>query len=294
MSYTVDNAVIMAAGLSSRFAPLSFERPKALINVKGEVLIERQIRQLREAGIRDIIVVVGYKKEAFQYLKEKMGVTLVENPDYETRNNNSTIKRAERFLGNSYICSSDNYFTENPFERKVEEAYYSAEYAEGKTKEWCLTTDEKDWITDVAVGGYNQWYMMGHAFWSKEFSDRFLHILNSVYERPETAGMLWETIYANHIELLKLKIRKYPPHYIYEFDSLDDLREFDSRYMRHTGSHFIRKACEYLGCTEDRIRNCMPWQTRDGETIGFLFEYSGNTYRCCYSNGKIEMRGVHG
>ena len=191
MSYTVDNAVIMAAGLSSRFAPLSFERPKALINVKGEVLIERQIRQLREAGIRDIIVVVGYKKEAFQYLEEKMGVTLVENPDYETRNNNSTIKAAERFLGNSYICSSDNYFTENPFEREVEEAYYSAEYAEGKTKEWCLTTDEKDWITDVVVGGYNQWYMMGHAFWSKEFSDRFLHILNSVYERPETVALLW-------------------------------------------------------------------------------------------------------
>lgn len=43
----VDNAIIMAAGTSSRFAPLSFERPKALIEVRGEILIERQIRQLR-------------------------------------------------------------------------------------------------------------------------------------------------------------------------------------------------------------------------------------------------------
>ena len=34
--YTVDNAVIMAAGAASRFAPLSYERPKALIEVKGE------------------------------------------------------------------------------------------------------------------------------------------------------------------------------------------------------------------------------------------------------------------
>lgn len=40
----VDNAIIMAAGTSSRFAPLSFERPKALIEVRGEILIERQIR----------------------------------------------------------------------------------------------------------------------------------------------------------------------------------------------------------------------------------------------------------
>ena len=45
MAYKVDNAIIMAAGTASRFAPLSFEKPKALIEVRGEVLIERQIKQ---------------------------------------------------------------------------------------------------------------------------------------------------------------------------------------------------------------------------------------------------------
>ena len=58
--YKVENAVIMAAGLSSRFAPISYEKPKGLLKVRGEVLIERQIRQLQEAGISDITVVVGY------------------------------------------------------------------------------------------------------------------------------------------------------------------------------------------------------------------------------------------
>ena len=52
--HKVDNAIILAAGASSRFAPLSYERHKALIEVKGEVLIERQIRQLREAGVEKI------------------------------------------------------------------------------------------------------------------------------------------------------------------------------------------------------------------------------------------------
>ena len=46
--YKVNNAIIMAAGMSSRFAPLSYERPKGLLNVKGEILIEREIRQLQE------------------------------------------------------------------------------------------------------------------------------------------------------------------------------------------------------------------------------------------------------
>lgn len=76
--YTVDNAVIMAAGTSSRFAPLSYERPKALIEVKGEILIERQIRQLHEAGILEIYVVVGYKAEQFNYLKICLALKLFE------------------------------------------------------------------------------------------------------------------------------------------------------------------------------------------------------------------------
>lgn len=61
--FKVDNAVIMAAGLSSRFAPISYEKPKGLLRVRGEILIERQIKQLREAGINNITIVVGYKKE---------------------------------------------------------------------------------------------------------------------------------------------------------------------------------------------------------------------------------------
>ena len=39
------NAIIMAAGTSSRFVPLSFEKPKGLLNVKEEILIERQIKR---------------------------------------------------------------------------------------------------------------------------------------------------------------------------------------------------------------------------------------------------------
>ena len=64
----VDNAIIMAAGTSSRFAPLSYELPKALIKIRGEILIERQIRQILEAGIKEIIVVTGYKAERFEYM----------------------------------------------------------------------------------------------------------------------------------------------------------------------------------------------------------------------------------
>ena len=48
------NAIILAAGKSNRFVPFTYERPKGLFRVKGEILIERQIEQLKEAGIKDI------------------------------------------------------------------------------------------------------------------------------------------------------------------------------------------------------------------------------------------------
>ena len=71
----------MAAGTASRFAPLSYEKPKGLLKVKGEILIERQIRQLQEAGISDIVIVVGYMAEKFMYLSNKLGVKIVINED---------------------------------------------------------------------------------------------------------------------------------------------------------------------------------------------------------------------
>lgn len=63
----IKNAIILAAGKSNRFAPFTYERPKGLFRVKGEILIERQIEQLIEAGITEIYVVVGYMKEKFFY-----------------------------------------------------------------------------------------------------------------------------------------------------------------------------------------------------------------------------------
>ena len=79
-SYRTRNAVILTAGACRRFEPISFDYPKALVEVRGEVLIERQIRQLLSAGITDITLVVGFMKEKFDYLGEKYGVRFVAAP----------------------------------------------------------------------------------------------------------------------------------------------------------------------------------------------------------------------
>lgn len=285
----VDNAIIMAAGTSSRFAPISYEMPKSLITVKGEVLIERQIKQLQEAGIKDITIVVGYKKEKFDYLKEKFGVKIIVNDDFLIRNNNSTIYAVKDILKNSYICSSDNYFAKNPFSAEVEDSYYAVVYADGKTSEWCVSTDKYGYISQVNIGGENRWYMMGHTFWSEEFSKNFLKILLNIYDEEKTFDLLWEAIYMQHLDILKMRIKEYSSEDIYEFDTLDELRLFDKSYIQNTQSVILKNIACKLNCKESEIVDIKAYKDKNNAAAGFKFILHGKNYKYDYSKRDIEI-----
>ena len=289
MGYKVDNAVIMVAGVSSRFAPVSYEKPKSLIEVRGEILIERQIRQLQEKGISNIILVTGYKSEQFLYLKKKFGLIIIENREYAVRNNHASIYAAREYLRNTYICSGDNYFSINPFEAEVGEAYYAALFASGKTDEWCLQTDENDFITGVKVGGENSWYMMGHVFWNETFSRKFVQLLEEEYEKPETKGKLWEDIYRENLQQLKLKIRRYGNNEIFEFDSLDELRLFDSRYKITSDSAIMQKLAAMLHCHEGELTGLKPVKGNGENVIGVALVHDGNKYRYLYEKEQLTL-----
>lgn len=234
------NAIIMAAGMATRFAPLSYETPKGLLKVKGEILIERQIYQLKEAGISDIIVVVGYLAEKFMYLKDKFGVRLVMNEDFCRYNNTSSVIRVIDDLEDTYLCSSDNYFPHNVFLGQPKDSYYSALYVEGKTGEYCLITDNDENIIGVKVGGSDAWYMVGHVFFNKTFSAKFREIMKKEYVHEETRQGYWEDVFIRYInELPPMKIRRYQPHDIEEFDNLDELCLFDPSWNEYR-SHLKR------------------------------------------------------
>lgn len=272
------NAIIMAAGTSSRFVPLCWERPKGLLEVKGEILIERQIKQLKAAGVDDITIVTGYMADKFDYLKDKFGVSLAYNPDYARYNNTSTLMCVLDKLGDTWICSSDNYFTENVFDQHPACSQYSAEYADGETDEYCLTCDKDDNIINVTVGGANAWYMIGHVFFSKGFSDAFKKILIEEYKNEETRQGYWEDVYIRHLkELPLMKIRKFEPGIINEFDSLEDLRTFDKSYIDDTKSVVIKELSKKLNCEQFEILNIRKYREKSYK-FSFIFFYDNDEY----------------
>lgn len=275
--YKVDNAVIMAAGMSSRFAPLSYEKPKGMLKVKGEILIERQIRQLQTAGIRDITVVIGYMKEQFFYLQDKYGVSLVVNEDYWRWNNVSSLIRVRDRLRNTYVCSSDNYFTENPFEPYVFRAYYAAVQFPGPSREWGLVTDRHDRIVGIDHSPVDAWCMMGHAYFDRPFSEIFCRHMVEEYDTDLVRLNLWENLFERHLDVLEMHIRRYPPGAIREFDSLDDLRAFDSRYVGDSGSAIFANICSVLHCEEREIEDIVVLN-KGLNNLSFKFSVRGDPY----------------
>ncbi|MBR4807185.1 MAG: NTP transferase domain-containing protein [Lachnospiraceae bacterium] len=142
------NAVILAAGFGMRMVPINMTTPKALLEVYGEPLIERIIKQLHEIGVKDITVVVGFMKESFEYLIDDYGVDLVVNPDYASKNSLSSLALVTDRLGGTYIIPSDIWCDRNPFH-----AY--------ELYSWYMVSDLVDNDSDVRVNRKNELVKVG-------------------------------------------------------------------------------------------------------------------------------------
>lgn len=276
-SFKVDNAIITAAGFGSRFVPLTYEMPKGLLEVFGERMIERQIKQLHEAGITDITIVVGYLKEKFEYLIDKYGVKLVYNPEYTCKNSLATLYHVRHLLKNTYILASDNWLRSNLYHAYEPAAWYSGAYKEGKTSEWCLITDRRWRITGVTVGGSDSYVMYGPAYFDRNFSERFRTLLEQYYEAPGTEDFYWEQIVKDHISELNMYCNRQPDDTVYEFENLEELRLFDTKYQKQSDNAALECISRIFRVPENEITGlkCL----KAGMTNkSFLFSVKGSKY----------------
>lgn len=252
--YRVENAVILAAGASTRFIPLSLEQPKGLFEVKGEPLIERQIKQLQEAGITDITLVLGYKKEMFFYLKEKYNVNFIFNSQYNVKNNIHSLWLAKEKLSNTYICSCDDYFVENPFNQFEYQSMYATLEVNKKTNEMYVYVDRHKRIVEMKKGLDEGLILLGHSFWNKDFSDAFLKLAEDDLELGVYANSFWEAMVKENLDKLPAFYTKvYSANSIHEFDYFDELRKFDQQYIFNTHSKIIANIKSVFKCGDEDI-----------------------------------------
>lgn len=97
-------AIILAAGRGSRLGRLTEDKPKCLNLVGGRSILERQLSILNSCGIKDIVVVSGYKAE----MLSKFKVRTLYNPEWGKTNMVKSLLRAgEEFSDTAIVSYSD-------------------------------------------------------------------------------------------------------------------------------------------------------------------------------------------
>lgn len=111
-------AVILAAGRGNRLGTLTSDRPKCMLEFGEESILERQIRILKQYGIKDISVVVGYKKE--RVVEHIQGVTFIENDKFNiTDNSYSLFLALENIDDEVVVLDGDLVFEEDTIQELV-------------------------------------------------------------------------------------------------------------------------------------------------------------------------------
>ena len=118
----MSHVVILGAGLGARLRPLTDDRPKAVVEVVGEPLARRMLRQFAERGVRDATVVVGhFAARARELIGPRVGdmnVAFVENTEYSTTNTmHSTLLAIDALADGGFLVEGDIVAAESVIDR---------------------------------------------------------------------------------------------------------------------------------------------------------------------------------
>ncbi|MBR3142837.1 MAG: NTP transferase domain-containing protein [Clostridiales bacterium] len=233
-THMVRRAVIMAAGVGKRMRPLTGSIPKPLVKVNGTRMIDTVVNALRNNGITEIYVVVGYLKEQFyDWASEQNDIQIIENPFYDTCNNISSLYAAREHLEDSIILDGDQIiYREKILEPHFTLSGYNAVWCEGETDEWLMQVEDGVVTSCSRTGGSHGWQLYSVSRWSAEDGRTLKELLELEFEFNKKRDVYWDDIpMFLHPDRFKLGIRIMNREDILEIDSLEELKLIDTSYL---------------------------------------------------------------
>lgn len=208
--------IILAAGKGTRLYPLTLKFPKPLLKIKGETLLERNIKFFHSNNIKDITIVTGYMHEAFDYYVEKYKLKKIVSTEYEYKNSASSLNLVRDILDDSLIINGDIYIKENIFNYIKNGISQIISKKITKGEEDGYICDENDRIIKVikeSVSGYGDTGMMYLIGDMAKSVSKNLPLAKDDY--------FWEDIVYNLIDKHFIYLTKIP-NIVFEIDSIRD------------------------------------------------------------------------
>lgn len=217
------NAVILAAGFGMRMVPINTEIPKALLEINGEVLIERIIRQLHDVGINEIYIVVGFMKEKFEYLIDEYGVELVVNPDYALNNNLHSLRLVLEHIANTYIIPCDIWCDKNPFRKHELYSWYMVSDLVDNDSEVRVNRRMELVTVPENIGGNS---MIGISYLLEKQAKVIRDRIDRLCEDPKNDNEFWETaLYEGNRMIVQARVVHVGD--VVEINTFEQLRDLD-------------------------------------------------------------------
>ena len=231
--HLVKRAIIMAAGIGKRMQPLTFTTPKPLVKVNGLRMIDTVVDGLSQNGINEIYVVVGHLKEQFyEWASGRGGVSIIENPYYDSCNNLSSLYVAREHLSDCIILDGDQIIY-NPeiLDPHFTLSGYNAVWCEGETNEWLMDVRGEVVQSCSRTGGIHGWQLYSISRWTAEDGEKLRRHLEYEFDRGNRQIYWDDVVMFCHFNDFTLGIREMKSSDIIEIDGLDELVAIDHSYQ---------------------------------------------------------------
>ena len=153
----IHTAVIMAAGLGTRFGKRTEKIPKGFIPAGGKPMVVRSIETLLSCGITRIIIGTGFGKEAYEALSDRFpGIECVFSPRYAETNSMYTLYNCRDVIGDDdfLLLESDIIYNRPAITGLLEDEHPDIMLITPVTKfqdQYYVAHDAEGWLVDCST-----------------------------------------------------------------------------------------------------------------------------------------------